>query len=1133
MITKRVPGGERVDMVYDKLDRLVATQDGNLRDQSKWQITKYDAHNRPVITGLYYYTSDRAALQTVVDSWNNDIFVRTEAPNTTNVVEGVNITISQHVSGTIEYRVKNGGFITFLPGFDSGTDEFETTSYASLSHEYTFYQGYYDASFPIIDSNVEVLTVGYFDNYNFTSESYDDNQEIGFHSAGTDNAVNPAVYTNAKGLPTGSKVKVLGSSDDWLTTVMFYDDRGRVIQTVADNHLGGKDISTTQYDFSGKVLNTYTVHNNPQASGSDAQTTIAKRFDYESSGTGRLLSIEQKINGTGAYERIVTNEYDAMGQLVTKKLGDETTPLEILDYEYNVRGWLKGINTDELGDADNGNPMSSHYFAMELFYDWGFTQNQLNGNIAGVKWKTTSSDQIRAYGFDYDASNRLGEAEYSQGSAWSNSLVDFSTSYGYDANGNITALTREGMVAGTKETIDNLSYTYLNSGKSNQLAFVDDSEGDFGQGDFVDGNTGTDYSYDLNGNLTQDLNKGISAGNITYNHLNLPQTITFSGNRSITYTYDAAGIKLSKTVNNNGSISTTDYVTGFIYENDELQHFAHEEGRIRKSGSSLVKDYFIKDHLGNTRMTLTEARDSTVYDATMETTLAWFEEDVFLNIPSTRNDTYAFEGSYSAKVGPESVGPGKMLVVSAGDTVDLSVWARYSSSFSSTGSGSSANIAIAIASMFGTNGGGASTYEQNTYNLLNTNSGSFLASIDDTGSSSVPKAYLNYILFDQDFNLVQSVSGYQKVDSGSEDAFDEVTMNGLVMPEGGFLYVYLSNEGTTSNGGDVYFDVLRINHKKGAIIQEDHYYPFGLSISALSSTAPLSKPNNFKYNGFEEQTDFDLGWYDYSTRFYNPELGRFMQVDPAADLMRRHSPYNYAFDNPIRFIDPDGMMPEDRVSQSDPIVDLLGSGYLKRGASSRVGNVVKNPILFSEGLKDHSTLVENSGSFSRSKGAASAALAFLAGDSNLDFAPIDKIENTDVVSSVVFSEDGSQATFSKTIINTTVELSAGGIESATIETITTSQTHNVVKNEDGTFELDINYDAKKSNWTQSTVINSNVDGSSLSPNTMQRVDLARKANAKRDENILKVNITPTDNQDFFEDVRRMEEQIQRQGNHGH
>jgi len=100
-----------------------------------------------------------------------------------------------------------------------------------------------------------------------------------------------------------------------------------------------------------------------------------------------------------------------------------------------------------------------------------------------------------------------------------------------------------------------------------------------------------------------------------------------------------------------------------------------------------------------------------------------------------------------------------------------------------------------------------------------------------------------------------------------------------------------------------------LEEKEAGLKKRDYYYPFGLSINALSSTAPLSKPNNFKYNGFEEQTEFDLGWYDYQARFYDPQLGRFMQVDPAADFMRRHSPYNYAFDNPIRFIDPDGMVP--------------------------------------------------------------------------------------------------------------------------------------------------------------------------------------------------------------------------------
>jgi RHS repeat-associated protein len=90
--------------------------------------------------------------------------------------------------------------------------------------------------------------------------------------------------------------------------------------------------------------------------------------------------------------------------------------------------------------------------------------------------------------------------------------------------------------------------------------------------------------------------------------------------------------------------------------------------------------------------------------------------------------------------------------------------------------------------------------------------------------------------------------------------------------------------------------------------QEDHYYPFGLNISALSSTAPLSKPNNFKYSGKEEQTEFDLNWYDYGARNYDAQIGRFIQVDPLADNRDWLTPYQYGQNNPITRIDPNGML---------------------------------------------------------------------------------------------------------------------------------------------------------------------------------------------------------------------------------
>lgn len=93
--------------------------------------------------------------------------------------------------------------------------------------------------------------------------------------------------------------------------------------------------------------------------------------------------------------------------------------------------------------------------------------------------------------------------------------------------------------------------------------------------------------------------------------------------------------------------------------------------------------------------------------------------------------------------------------------------------------------------------------------------------------------------------------------------------------------------------------------------KRDDYYPFGANISALSSSAPLSKPNKYKYNGNEEQTDFDLGLMDFNARFYDPNLGRFVQVDPLAEsaVQYKQSPYQFGWNNPIRYNDPNGMCP--------------------------------------------------------------------------------------------------------------------------------------------------------------------------------------------------------------------------------
>ncbi len=123
--------------------------------------------------------------------------------------------------------------------------------------------------------------------------------------------------------------------------------------------------------------------------------------------------------------------------------------------------------------------------------------------------------------------------------------------------------------------------------------------------------------------------------------------------------------------------------------------------------------------------------------------------------------------------------------------------------------------------------------------------------------------------------------------------------------------MYLSNESNESNESNisnaVYWDDLKITHHESPIVQVDDYYPFGLTFSGWQRMGV--KENKYLYNGKELQRELDLDWYDYGAKMYMPDIGRWGVVDPLGGQMTRFSPYNYAFDNPIRFIDPDGMEP--------------------------------------------------------------------------------------------------------------------------------------------------------------------------------------------------------------------------------
>ncbi len=128
----------------------------------------------------------------------------------------------------------------------------------------------------------------------------------------------------------------------------------------------------------------------------------------------------------------------------------------------------------------------------------------------------------------------------------------------------------------------------------------------------------------------------------------------------------------------------------------------------------------------------------------------------------------------------------------------------------------------------------------------------------------------------------------------------------LVLPQDGYVTAYVGSQSDV----DVFFDDVQVEHRPGLQVQETQYDPWGLSLAGLDYAAPgIQGLNKYQYNGQEFQTDLGLNLSDYGARLYDAQLGRWHSVDPLAGLMRRHSPYNYGFDNPIRFVDHDGMGP--------------------------------------------------------------------------------------------------------------------------------------------------------------------------------------------------------------------------------
>lgn len=678
LIEKKIPGKTWEFIVYDKLDRPVATgpalqpfSDNN--NNMGWMITRYDVFSRPVITGWMATTSVNTSSRQILQNTLNG-----QTPAQINVTRSTSPTVIN--SFTTFYSQSAGAW----PG-----------------------------------TNYHVLSVNYFDTYNnlgltMPTQVYDEDVLLN---------------SQVKSLPTWSVTRILYGSGNVTTQKSYtlYDKKARPVYNYTTHEAGGYTAVETDLDFAGKVTQTRTRH---KRTNTVDELVTNEVFSYAPQ--GQLISHIHQV-GNDAPQQLSVPEYDALGQLIQKNVGGVVggSPLQKVNYRYNIRGWMTQIN-----DVNN---LQDDLFAFKINYNVRDHQESTllyNGNISATYWRTQTDNTKRHYNYQYDALNRLTSAHYGKNDILTH---NYNESLGYDRNGNILYLSRYGINDyGDPIPIDDIFYNYGNDEKSNQLMRVTETPyGNAAQG-FKDGtNTGDDYAYDDFGNMILDNNKGIQ--NIEYNHLNLPKKITFAGNNSITYIYNALGVKLRKEVVEADTQATTHYMGAFQYNNNNLQYIHTSEGYVRHTPPSNSVDgtlgafdyvYNYTDHLGNIRLSYTLDPSDQV--------LKILEE----------NHYYPFGMKH-------------------------------------------------------------------TYNT-----------------------------------------------SRKDIRFDEAFLNPNLTP--------------SENG-----------NRRVEMVSNSGY--------------------QYKYNGKEYQDELGLAMYDYGARNYDPAIGRWMNIDPLAETSRRFNPYTYCLNNPVYFIDPDGM----------------------------------------------------------------------------------------------------------------------------------------------------------------------------------------------------------------------------------
>ncbi|MEM7107051.1 MAG: DUF6443 domain-containing protein [Bacteroidota bacterium] len=889
MIEKKVPGAEPVFMIYDQRDRLVMTQDGNQRMGSKneWTFTKYDALNRPILTGII----DKGAL--TVDQ------IRAEAEAITVFFE------------------------------DRG----------SAVHGYT------NNSYPSVSNANNYLTATYYDDYTFPhAGSYTFVEELGNPAAfgrvkgqvtgskvknidGSNTWLESVTYYDDRYRVIQTQTQTLLGGVDRVSN--RYDFIGQLLETKT-THNTTRISKIFDYDHAGRLVNTWhQINDEPRVllahnEYNELGELIEKNLHSEDEGTTFAQSTDYRYNIRGWLKSI--NNAQLANTIDNNDTGQAT---DYWGMELGYNHVLSGISATP---TYNGNISAVKW-----------SDNLGLGDATNVK--------RRAYVYTYDPMNRIKTADHRQyTSAWTANNHFQLSGLTYDLNGNIESLTRRNETGGTMDVLV-YDYTGTGNQLRGIRDDGNDTEGfkdgtNVGDDYLYDdnGNMTRDENKNIGTITYNHLNLPQRVEKDANNYI--LYTYDAAGIKLRQEVYEAGA--LSKTTDYVGKFIYENDTLQLI-QHEEGRLVPTLPG-LDPGSRAFEYLYHLKDHLGNTRLTFTTNPkevefklnyESSTTDPDDETLFSDLNNIITANVHDYVHPDETFNHTEVQLLNGAAggvVGSVLTFAVGAGDKVSAEVYAKYLAP-TGTNNPTAAVGNLVISAIAG------GTVPSNYDGAITSGygpGGTVTGLINTNASSTEPMAFINLLFLPDDVtgSIATNHFAFKQITSASSNSQAILELDQpYEAPEAGYVVVYLSNESAKLT--EVYFDDLKVTVNEHPVIQTDDYYPFGLE-HAGGYQRVTAKENKFDtFQGKERIDDLDLGWISFTWRNHDPSIGRFFNVDPLAEKYYYNSPYAFSENKVTAHIELEGLeawdikneWTEETIAQYNDYITEKGNELNEQGVS--------------------------------------------------------------------------------------------------------------------------------------------------------------------------------------------------------